>query len=102
MGGDHVSKERAANKQLAIGLLVEELPSLRAKISISQEELSGYIGVSRQTISAIELRKKPCTWSVFMSLVLFFTLQEKTNKALKLIPGFTDALKNCLNYDNSL
>ena len=97
-----MSNEREFNKQHAIALLVEELPALRAKIGISQEELSRYIGVSRQTLSAVELGKKPCTWSVFLSLVLFFTLQKKTNKALKLIPGFTDALKICLNYDNSL
>lgn len=41
-----------------IKVLTEELPVLRAKIGISQGELSNIIGVSRQTYSAIETKKQ--------------------------------------------
>ena len=75
---------------------------MRARIGISQDELAEYVGVSRQTLSSIELGKREITWHVFLSMVLFFTLQKKTNTALKQIPGFTDALRECLNYDGSL
>ena len=42
-------------------LLTEELPVLRAKIGLSQSELSSIIGVSRQTYSAIETKKRKMT-----------------------------------------
>ena len=95
-------KEIEENRKKAINMFVDELPSLRAKISISQDELADYVGISRQTLSSVELKKREITWHVFLSLVLFFTLQKKTNAALKLIPGFTEALGKCLNYDGSL
>ncbi len=90
------------NRMKATSLFVEELPVLRLRIGISQDELADYVGISRQTLSSIELGKREITWHVFLSLVLFFSLQQKTNSALKQIPGFTDALRNCLNYDGSL
>lgn len=42
----------------AIEILREELPILRAKAKISQEELAQKIGVSRQTYSSIETGKE--------------------------------------------
>ena len=46
-------------KKIAVDILVDELPSLRAKIGISQDQLAEYVGLSRQTLSAIETRKRP-------------------------------------------
>lgn len=86
----------------ATHLFVEELPVLRAKIGISQDELAVYVGISRQTLSSIEVGKRDITWHVFLSMVLFFTLQQKTNAYLKQIPEFTDTLRICLNYDGTL
>ena len=45
-------------QDISIDLLVEELPTLRAKIGLSQSEVGEIIGVSRQTYSAIETKKK--------------------------------------------
>jgi len=86
-------------RQRAVDLLIDELPVLRARIGISQDELAKYIGVSRQTISAIEMRKRPVTWQVLLAMVLYFTLHPKTNTVLRLMPGFTDALKICFDYE---
>lgn len=44
-------------KQL-IGLLVNELPVLRAKASVSQAEMADKIGISRQIYNALETGKK--------------------------------------------
>ena len=58
------------DREKLISLLVDELPVLRAKIGLSQGELSDIIGVSRQTYSAIETRKRKMTWNTFLSIVL--------------------------------
>lgn len=55
-----------------IGILTEELPVLRAKIGLSQKELSGIVGISRQTYSAIETKKSAMSWGIFLTLVLFW------------------------------
>ena len=44
-------------KDELIDILTEELPALRAKLAITQEELCGIVGISRQTYSSIENEK---------------------------------------------
>lgn len=80
-----------------IELLAEELPVLRAKIGLSQEELSNIIGVSRQTYSAIETKKRKMTWGTFLSLILFFEHNEKTKPMLMGIGAFPASLEHMLN-----
>lgn len=88
-------------KRIAIDILVDELPALRARIGISQDQLAEYVGLSRQTLSAIETRKRPISWQTFLSIVLYFTLNMKTNTTLKLLPGFIETLQKCFDYDES-
>ena len=45
-----------------VNLLAEELLVIRAKIGLSQEDLSSITGISRQTYSTIEIGKKKMTW----------------------------------------
>lgn len=59
-------------KDMSVIALQENLSALRAKASISQEELSNIIGISRQTYSAIESGKRVMSWNVYLSLVFFF------------------------------
>lgn len=96
---NEVNMSKDEYKELVVSLLIDELPALRAKLGISQDELAEYVGVSRQTLSAIERRKRSMTWQVALAVILFFTLHPKTNATLKLIPGFTDSLKACFDYD---
>lgn len=78
-------------------LLTEELPVLRAKIGLSQSELSSIIGVSRQTYSAIETKKRKMTWGTFISLVLFYEHNEKTRPLLISVGAFPESLEQMLN-----
>lgn len=62
----------AGYKKTSIAVLQENLPVLRAKADISQEELASVIGVSRQTYCAIESGKREMSWNSYLSLVFFF------------------------------
>lgn len=62
-----------------IDKLVEELPVLRIKLGLSQEELGQLIGLSRQTYSTLETQKRKMTWSVFLSLIFIFDNNEQTH-----------------------
>ena len=85
------------DREQLIRLLTEELPVLRAKIGLSQSELSNIIGISRQTYSAIETKKRKMTWSTFISLVLFFEHNEKTRPLLISVGAFPESLEQMLN-----
>ena len=82
-----------------IDLLVEELPTLRAKIGLSQSEVGEIIGVSKQTYSAIETKKKKMTWNLYLALILLFSINEKTEKMLEASGAFSEELQNILNVD---
>ena len=62
-----------------VSRLVEELPVLRTKLGVSQDELANLIGISRQTYSSIETKRRKMTWSIFLSLILVFDYNEQTH-----------------------
>ena len=61
--------------------LVNDLPVLRARIGISQEDVAAKIGVSRQTYNSYEAKKRPVPWSVCIALITFFN--SKTREMMK-------------------
>lgn len=75
-----------------ISILTNELPVLRARLRISQDELSRCIGISRQTYSLIETNKQKMTWVTFMALIAFFGNNSKTKAALSEIGIVTENL----------
>lgn len=87
------------DKDHLISILTEELPVLRAKIGLSQDELSNIVGISRQTYSAIETNKRKMSWNTFLSLLLVFGYNEKTATMLEMSGAFPVELKNILNAD---
>ena len=88
------SKERLTQR------LTYDLPVLRARLGVSQEELAEKIGISRQTYNAIETGKKEMNRLVFLSLVAVFKNYEKTNQMLKNIDGFEEDLQSILEATN--
>lgn len=98
MNSENMISEEKKNE--IINILTEELPSLRAKLAITQEELCGIVGISRQTYSSIETKKRKMSWNVFLSLIMFFTNNEKTVPVIELIRAFPDELKESLNISN--
>ena len=82
----------ANQKELFIKNMTENLPTLRKKLDISQEELSEKIGVSRSTIAGIENKKRSMSWNMFLSLLLIFIKNEDTDKLLNVMGIYTDEL----------
>lgn len=87
------------DKDKLIDILTEELPVLRAKIGLSQDDLSSIIGISRQTYSSIETGKRRMTWNTFLSLILMFGFNEKTSTILEASGAMSPELKEVLNVD---
>lgn len=99
MDGSQASVINQIDRDFLIDTLTDELPVLRARIGIKQEELSDILGISRQTYSAIETKKRKMTWNMFISLLMFFTQNKKTEPVIEMIGAFPDELKNMMNVD---
>jgi len=82
------------DKDTLIKNMTENLPMLRTKLGLTQEELAEKIGVSRSTVVSIETRKRDMTWNTFLSLILLFTKNEDTNKLLNVLEIYTDELND--------
>ena len=80
--------------------LTNYLPVLRAKIGVSQDEVSKIIGISRQTYSALETGKREMSWNTFLSLILFFGCNEGTAEMLNGIGVLTPELNDLLSINN--
>lgn len=81
-------------KNAYIVKLTENLTMLRAKAGVTQEEVADVIGIARQTYSAIECGRKPMSWNIFMSLMLFFKENTQTKDIIKLLNVYTPELEN--------
>lgn len=97
MAAESIRVESSIDREKLIEILTEELPLLRAKIGVTQEELSDMVGISRPTYSAIETRKRKMSWNVYLSLLMCFTQNEKTAPIIDMIGAFPEDLKNSLN-----
>lgn len=70
-------------KEQLIDLLTPELPVLRKKAKISQDDLSNLLGVSRQTYGAIERRSRRMTWNTYLSIILFYDKNPNTHELIR-------------------
>ena len=83
-------------KQKTIENMTRNLPTLRANAALSQARLAEMIGVSRQTLVAVENGKRKMAWSTFLSCFLVFHKNPDTNLLLKLYEIYTDDLEDYL------
>lgn len=77
------------------------LPLLRSKLNLSQEELANLLGVTRQTISSLENGQRKMTWSVFLALILIFFRNEPTKRLLVALNIYTPKLNDFLNISKN-
>lgn len=88
-------------KNVYIEKLAEELPVLRIKLGVSQEELAAMIGFTRQTYSTLETKKRKMTWSVFLSLIFIFDNSEQTHDFIRKNGLFPEKMFEESNIENS-
>lgn len=88
-------------KNVLMKTMAENLPILRSKLNLSQEELAILLGVTRQTISSFESNQRKMTWSVFLALILIFFRNEPTKKLLVALNIYTPALNDFLNISKN-
>ena len=79
-------------KQKFIEALTNELPALRAKVGISQDDLSRLIGVSRQTFGSVERGERQMSWNTYLSLIMFFDYNQATHQMIRDISAFPEEL----------
>ena len=70
-------------KIASVEILVENLPSLRARIGITQEELASILGVSRQTYYSLETGKREMSWPIFLAIVFIFDSVRETSEMIR-------------------
>lgn len=81
------------NKEELIDKLIRELPMLRTRLDLTQDEISEIAGLSRQTYSALETRKRKMTWSNYLVLMLIFHYNPATRDMVEKAGVFPDELK---------
>lgn len=84
-------------RQKLAKILAKNLKAYRNACGWSQERLADIIGVTRQTVLAIENGKRDMTWTMFMAFLLLFLNNEKTRNELLNSGVLTVQLREFLN-----
>lgn len=66
-----------------IDAMIKNLPVLRAATNMTQAQLAEKLGISRQTIVAIETRKRPMPWSLYLAIVCVFQQYDDSKKFME-------------------
>jgi DNA-binding XRE family transcriptional regulator len=86
-------------KSILMSQMAQNLPILRAKLSLTQVDLAERIGVSRHTLIAIENKQRQMSWPTFLSLMLFFSKNSGTNQLLGVLGIVTEELNEYLEVE---
>lgn len=82
-------------KEELIAKLAEELPVLRTKVGVSQEELANAVGISRQTCSFYETQSREMPWDKYLALLFYFDSIPSTHYLLRQMEIYPKRLDDC-------
>ena len=88
------------NRDLLVERMADNLPVLRKKLKLSQEELAKIVGSSRYTVMLYETKKRKMPWNIFLTLVLLFDKNEETSPLLKALEIYTEELERFILHDS--
>jgi len=84
-------------KQELCKTMASNLSTLRAKAGLSQFDLADRLGFARQTISAIESKKRDMQWSTFSAIALFFSKDEEIRQLMTVMGMLDDSVNAVFN-----
>lgn len=67
-------------REKLIANMTDNLPILRKKLGLTQEEFATIIGVDRSTVAAIENYKHQMSWNLFLASLMVFTKNKKNGQ----------------------
>lgn len=88
-------------KERSIENMTKNMVALRTMLHLSQAELAALIGTSRQTLVAIETRKRKMTWNTFLSLLFIFTQNKETASLLEIFGIYAAELREIYSDINA-
>ncbi|MDR1538265.1 MAG: helix-turn-helix domain-containing protein [Clostridiales bacterium] len=65
--------------------MTRSLPVLRATLGITQQELGRLVGVTRQTIAAVENWRRPLTWTLYLAIAYVMEQDPRTNNMMRFL-----------------
>lgn len=88
------------DRDLLVERMADNLPVLRKKLKLSQEELANIVGSSRYTVMLYETKKRKMPWNIFLTFVLFFDKNEETSPLLKALDIYTEEFERFILRDS--
>lgn len=76
----YISNEK---KKEYISRLLPQLSALRARAGLSQDELAGLVGISRQTYCLTESGSRGMSWNTYLSVMMFFDYNVRTHDLIR-------------------
>lgn len=81
--------------------LAENLPMLRTKLKMTQEDLAKILNISRHTIIGIENRNRSMTWTTYLALIYIFQKNSETEKLIEILNIVPIEFDEMLNQNNA-
>lgn len=91
-------------KEIYIKKMTQELQKFRIMLGLSQSDIANLVGISRQTYSAIETKKREMSWSTYLTLATLFSSNETTSNAffeLNIFPNSNSIAEGLQDYSKS-
>lgn len=92
------SMQNSLDREKYAALMSQNLQILRLKADLSQEDLANLLGVTRQTISAIETGQRTMSWTAFLALFLLFLNNKETKQLMIALGIYTKEISNFINF----
>jgi len=92
----HMTSEE---KLASCKIMASNLSTLREKAKLTQDELADRLGLSRQTISAIENEKRHMQWSTFSVLIMFFARNQEIYQIMIAMGIINNNIEQMFNID---
>lgn len=86
-------------KRLSIENMLGALPTLRARMGLTQSELAARLGCTRQTLTAMESGRRAMPWTTYLALCYIFEGCAQTRPLLALYNICPEPVRAYLRFE---